>query len=61
MEEIINKAAQNEAVKWDRVNPSDFVKSCNESRERQRQAEAIVLQRQSLQKNNGLVYVHRHS
>lgn len=61
MEEIINKAAQNEAVKWDRANPSDFVKSCNESRERQRHAEAIALQRQSLQKNNGLVYVHRHS
>jgi hypothetical protein len=59
MEEIKNKALQNEAVQWDRANPSNFVKSCNESRERQREAE--VLQLQSLQKNNRLVYVHRHS
>ena len=61
MEEIINKAAQNEAVKWDRANPSDFVKLCNESRQRQADAVALQQRRQSLQKNNELVYVHRHS
>lgn len=61
MEEIKNKAAQNEALKWDKANPSDFMKACNESRQRQADAIALQQRRQSLQKNNELVYVHRHS
>jgi hypothetical protein len=61
MDEIKNKALQNEAVKWDKANPSDFVKACNESRQRQEDAIALQQKRESVQKNNSLVYVHRHS
>jgi hypothetical protein len=48
LEQLQYQAQQNWATLWDKANPSNFMKACNDSRARQEEAKYLAQQKEKL-------------